>query len=230
MYHLRLTLETPAANVALDEALLAAAEAARLPGEVLRLWESTEAAVVLGKSSVASEIHADACRADGVPVLRRASGGAPVVVGPGCLMYALVLDRRARSELRGIDGAHEFVMSRMARALQRLVPGVGAQGTCDLVLPSTDGGPPRKFSGNSLRVKRDWVLYHGTILYDFALDRLERWLATPSRQPEYRAGRDHATFVTNFPASRATIEDTLLAAWDVRDPLPTGMVPTTLGV
>jgi lipoate-protein ligase A len=220
MYHLRLTLETPADNVSLDEALLAAAEAGQLPGEVLRLWESPAAAVVLGKSSVDSEVHADTCQADGVPMLQRASGGAPVAIGPGCLMYALVLDRRARPELRGIDGAHEFVMSRMAGALGRLVPGVGSQGTCDLVLPTTDGGPPRKFSGNSLRVKRDWVLYHGTILYDFPLDQLERWLAAPRRQPEYRAGRAHGAFVTNFPAERRALEDALVDEWIAEEPLP----------
>jgi lipoate-protein ligase A len=224
MYHFRFPVETPALNVALDEMLLAAAESGGLPGEVLRLWESRSFAVVLGKSSPASEIHADACAADSAPVLRRASGGAPVAIGPGCLMYALVLDRRKRPELRGIDGAHQLVMSRMVGALCRLVPVVGRLGTCDLVLPGDNGAPPRKFSGNSLRVKRDWVLYHGTVLYDFPLDRIERWLATPRRQPEYRAGRGHGTFVTNFPAPRAAIEQALIAAWQAHEPLPPGRI------
>jgi lipoate-protein ligase A len=219
MYQFHATLETAAENVALDEGLLAAAEAGQLPGETLRLWESHIYAVVLGKSSNASEIHADACEADGAPVLRRASGGAPVVIGPGCLMYALVLDRRVRPELRGIDGVHELVMSRMVAAFSNLAAGVGRLGTCDLVVPDASGGPPRKFSGNSLRVKRDWVLYHGTVLYDFPLERIERWLATPRRQPEYRAGRGHGAFVTNFPAPKAAIEHAIGDAWTAHEPL-----------
>jgi lipoate-protein ligase A len=219
MYQFKAPLETPADNVVVDEWLLEAAESGELPGEILRLWESRSFAAVLGKSSQASEILAEACEADGVPVLRRATGGAPVVIGPGCLMYSLVLDRRNRSELRGIDGAHQLVMGRMVAALDRLVPGVERLGTCDLVLPDASGGPARKFSGNSLRVKRDWVLYHGTVLYAFPLERIGRWLAMPRRQPEYRAGRGHEAFVTNFPASRAAIETAIIDAWEAHDRL-----------
>src|SRR5262245_44354777 len=117
MYQFTGVLDTPANNVCFDEALLELAEAGELPGETLRLWESRDFAVVLGKSSDVSEIHAELCEAESVPVLRRVSGGAPVVLGPGCLMYALVLDRRTRPELRGVDGAHDLVMNRMTAAL-----------------------------------------------------------------------------------------------------------------
>ena len=60
---LDLTLETPAENLALDEALLDAAESDTGPGEVLRLWESPREFVVLGTSSrAADEVNIDACR------------------------------------------------------------------------------------------------------------------------------------------------------------------------
>ena len=64
MYQLPLTLETPAANLALDEALLDAAIHGELPGEVLRLWQPAEFFVVLGRSSALGEVHEAACRAD----------------------------------------------------------------------------------------------------------------------------------------------------------------------
>ncbi len=213
MYHLALTLETAAANVTLDEELLRKAEAGEMDGETLRLWESPVPVVVLGRSSPDREIHEDACRRDGVAVVRRVSGGATVLAGPGCLMYALVLDRRRRPELRGVDAAHRFVLERMVAALAPLVPGVVRAGTSDLALAAGPGEPPRKFSGNSLRVKRSHLLYHGTILYDFALERVGRWLAAPVREPKYRGGRDHASFLTNFPATRAAIEASLIDAW-----------------
>ena len=220
MYHLPLTLETPAANLALDEALLDAAVDGQLPGEVLRLWEPAEFFVVLGRSSKVVEIHADACRRDGVAVLRRPSGGATILTGPGCLMYAVVLDAEQRHELRSVDRAHELVLGTIERALAPLAAGIARHGTSDLTIPATRAGdPPVKFSGNSLRLKRNRLLYHGTLLYDFPLDRIDQWLADPARRPKYRGERGHGQFVTNLPTTRAALETALTAAWDANEPL-----------
>jgi lipoate-protein ligase A len=220
MYQLPLTLETPAENLALDEALLDAAVAGELAGEVLRVWEPARYFVVLGRSSSAErEVRLEACRADGLPVLRRASGGSAVVAGPGCLMYALVLDARKRPELHGVDRIHQFVLGRNAVALSGVGVEVSRAGTSDLAISSSASADKSllKFSGNSLRLKRDCLLYHGTILYDFPLARLGRWLGEPARRPEYRGGRDHASFVSNFPARRDAIIGALLQAWEAQE-------------
>lgn len=220
MYHLPLTLETPAANLALDEALLDAAVEGQLPGEVLRLWEPTEFFVVLGRSSKVAEVHADACRQDNVALLRRPSGGATILTGPGCLMYALLLDAERRPELRSVDRAHELVLGAIERALAPLAPGIARHGTSDLTIPAPHAGdPPVKFSGNSLRLRRGHLLYHGTILYDFPLEQIEHWLAEPARRPNYRGERDHRQFVTNLPATRTALETALAAAWEADQPL-----------
>jgi lipoate-protein ligase A len=220
MYHLPLTLETPAANLALDEALLDAAVEGELAGEVLRLWEPTQYFVVLGRSSKIAEVHAAACRRDDVAVLRRASGGATILTGPGCLMYAVVLDAERRPELRSVDRAHELVLNTIAGALAPFAPGIARHGTSDLTIPAErPGAPPLKFSGNSLRLKRQRLLYHGTLLYDFPLDRIAAWLAAPARRPAYRGERDHRQFVTNLPATRASLEAALTAAWNATERL-----------
>lgn len=214
MYHLPLTLETPAANLALDEALLEAAEAGELPVEVLRTWEPVEPFVVLGRSSPLSEVNLEACRRDGVAVLRRASGGATVVAGPGCLIYALVLDRTARTELAGVDSAHQHVLTTIAGALSTFASEITRAGVSDLTLPAGGGGPLRKFSGNSLRIRRRRLLYHGTLLYDFPIERLSDWLARPVRQPDYRDQRSHADFLTNLPATQDALVTALSATWN----------------
>lgn len=221
MYHLPLTLETPAANLALDEALLDAAVEGELAGEVLRLWEPTQYFVVLGRSSKMAEVQTDACRREGVAVLRRPSGGATILTGPGCLMYAVLLDAERRPELRSVDRAHELVLDTIAAALSPFAPGIARHGTSDLTIPAErPGAPPLKFSGNSLRLKRQRLLYHGTILYDFPLDHVEKWLAAPARRPTYRGQRGHRQFVTNLPATRASLEAALTAAWGATAPLP----------
>src|SRR5688500_8323897 len=89
---LDLTLPSPAENLALDEALLDAAEADSTAEDVLRFWEPANYCVVVGRSSqVVVEVNLEACRRRGIPVVRRSSGGAAIVAGPGCLMYAVVL-------------------------------------------------------------------------------------------------------------------------------------------
>src|SRR5512145_101364 len=98
---LDLTLPTPAENLALDEALLDANEAGDLAGEVLRLWESPQPIVVIGRSSrLCDEVNEPACRAAKVPILRRPSGGAAILAGPGCLMYSVILRYAGREHLR----------------------------------------------------------------------------------------------------------------------------------
>lgn len=203
-----LTLETAAENVALDEALLEEAEAAGRPTEVLRLWESPQAAVVVGRSSkVTSEVNLDACRSLGVPVLRRTSGGAAIVAGPGCLMYAVVLSYERRPTLRNLDQAHGFVLSTMLTGLRTLAPDAQRQGTSDLTLDQY------KFSGNAVRCKRGHLLYHGTLLYNFPLPLVSQCLGTAPRQPDYRAGRGHERFVINLPVSGAALRAAIVAAW-----------------
>jgi lipoate-protein ligase A len=208
MMLLDLTLPTPAENLALDEALLDQAEAAAAPIEFLRVWESPQEAVVVGRSSRwVQEVDAEQCRRRGVPILRRCSGGAAVMIGPGCLMYAVVLSYELRPELRMIDSAHRFVLGKVACALQRCGVAVTCAGTSDVALDR------RKVSGNSLRCKRDNLLYHGTILCGFATEALEHCLRSPPRQPDYRGGRAHSDFVANLPLTCDQARSALIFEW-----------------
>ncbi len=208
MQLLDLTLDTPAENLALDEALLEEAEASGTMVGTLRLWEPRQHMVVVGRSSrVELEVNREACEAQGIPILRRSSGGAAIVTGPGCLMYSVVLSYAEHPALRSIDKAHRFVLDRNAQAINEVVSGAEYCGLSDLAI---DG---RKFSGNSLRCKQSHLLYHGTLLYDFPLDLIGECLKSPPRQPEYRAERSHADFVMNLPADAASLRRSLIKAW-----------------
>lgn len=206
---LDLTLHTPALNLALDEALLLDPAS----GETLRLWESPEPFVVLGRSSRhPEEVDVEACDRAGVPLLRRVSGGATIVTGPGCPMYAVTLDLRRRPELADLGAAHRFVLGRIADGLRGLAPSVAVAGTSDLTIDSH--GTRAKFSGNSLRRVRDRLLYHGTLLDRFDLPLISRVLRTAPRQPEYRALREHDEFVTNLGVGAEALRSALAAAWN----------------
>ena len=169
--------------------------------------------VVVGSSSrLTDEVHLEVCAARGVPVLRRPSGGAAIVTGPGCLMYSLVLSYHQRPKLRSIDQAHRFVLETIAAAIGRNVPDVHRAGISDLVHHE------RKFSGNSLRCKRGHLLYHGTLLHHFPLEKISELLKQPPREPEYREHRGHDGFVVNLPIDAAVLRQTLTAAFGVDSP------------
>jgi len=226
MQRFDLSLPTPAQNLAFDEAILEWAEENAADGEFLRLWESPQPMVVVGRSScVGKEVNEEFCRQERIPILRRSSGGAAIVTGPGCLMYALVLSYAVRPELKDITRAHSYILKQLTTSLGPLLSHAGTitcAGTSDLAMQRGAGsgergvGSPRsvrKFSGNSLRMKRTHLLYHGTLLYAFDLGLIEKCLRTPPRQPEYRNARPHGDFVMNVPATRQQLADAVITAF-----------------
>jgi len=218
MHFLDLTLPTLTENLALDEALLLEAEEGG--AEVLRLWEWPRLAVVLGAAGIlAADVHEAACLAEGVPILRRASGGGTVLLGPGCLVYSLVLDYDRAPALAHIPSSYCWILQRLCQALAPL--DVRPAGTSDLAwrvdAARGVGQIDRKISGNSQQRKRRHVLHHGTLLYDFDADRIGRYLTFPARRPEYRGERAHADFLVNLPIAREELKNRLCAVWQATE-------------
>jgi lipoate-protein ligase A len=58
-----------------------------------------------------------------------------------------------------------------------------------------------------------------SILYDFPIAMVERYLKLPKRQPEYRAGRPHEGFLMNLTLPRPALLIALRAAWHAADPM-----------
>ena len=208
------TLPSIEANLALDEALLIATEE-RGAGPVLRVWESPALAVVLGASSrLHEDVEVDLCRAEGVAVARRSSGGGTVLIGPGALNVTVVLPADAAPGLTAVDTSQAFVLERMAGALRQAGPLVRVQGSGDLTLAD------RKFAGSAQRRLRHHFFVHVSVLYEFPIAPIARYMRLPRRQPAYRAGRSHEDFLTNLPLSRSVLLDCVRAAWFPSDPAP----------
>ncbi|MBX7245444.1 MAG: lipoate--protein ligase family protein [Candidatus Sumerlaeaceae bacterium] len=204
---LDLSLPTPEENLALEEALLEAAEAGE-SGEILRLWESPVFFVVLGAGCrVAEDVNTEACARAGVPILRRCSGGGTVLQGPGCLNYSLVLSLDHRPELKSIAGTNIFVLSRVAAALATLGIAAEQAGISDIITGDM------KISGNAQKRKKHHILFHGTLLYSFDLLLVPRFLQEPKRQPGYRDYRRHKDFLTNIDASPRELKTAIEAAF-----------------
>jgi lipoate-protein ligase A len=214
MKYLDLTFENPASNLACDEALLELFETGQLEGSLLRTWESTHYFIVLGHSNrLNTEVNLSACTKDGIPILRRISGGGAVLQGPGCLNYSLILDCGAH-RIRTVGDGFHYVLERHRGVIEKLA-GVQARanGTSDLTISG------RKFSGNAQYRKARFVLVHGTFLLDFDLPIIERYLRMPARQPAYRGQRSHLEFVANLNVASGPVRAGLRDAWTAEEVL-----------
>jgi lipoate---protein ligase len=207
MSFLDLTLRTVEENLALDEALLLEADEGR-GGAVLRFWELSHFAVVLGASRrLASDVVVENCQADGVPIARRSSGGGTVVIGPGALNVTVVLPVSAAAGLAAVDVAQQFVLQRIAASIRVCGQPVEVLGSGDLTCAG------RKFGGSAQRRLRSWFFVHCSLLYDFPLEQISRYLRLPDRQPAYRAGRSHEDFLMNLGVPRKILSEVVRSTW-----------------
>jgi lipoate-protein ligase A len=207
-------LNDPARLLAFDEAALDLTE--DTGRELFWTWESCRHFVAVGLGqSVAREVELEFCRAHGIPIFRRCSGGGAVVQGPGCLSYGVTLLMDRNPALAAVTATNHWVMARTRDALIGLgVGGIRISGYTDLALAMN--GRPTKFSGNAQRRRRRALLFHGTLLHGFDLSLLARCLRHPSAEPDYRGGRHHGEFVANLAVSRVRIETALAAAWQAQ--------------
>jgi lipoate---protein ligase len=83
----------------------------------------------------------------------------------------------------------------------------------------TQGQTFRKFSGNSQRRHKNFLLFHGTFLLDFNLALVGECLKFPSRQPDYRSSRSHREFLMNLNVPAAVMKTALQKIWQAEEPL-----------
>lgn len=201
-------------NLALDEAILEEAHEGQWTGLAVRTWMAAAPVVVVGSSSrIDEEVDRGACESLGVGIVRRPSGGATVVLGPGCLMWSVVEAHPLGAP--PVDRIHADMLEPLRAVLAAAVrpeASVERRGSSDLVLlkrgPASGAAADvaLKVSGNALRVRRHGVLYHGTLLDGFDLELISRVLRHPPREPEYRGRRPHRDFLANLGLGRSALE------------------------
>ncbi|MCK4872075.1 MAG: hypothetical protein KAS72_05060 [Phycisphaerales bacterium] len=152
--------------------------------------------VVLGSGSREKiEIDLDACRAENVPVLRRQGGGCAVLLDPGNVIVSVVATGLPFGQHRQqFDVLTEWLID----GLNRIgILGVMHTDICDLALDD------RKVGGACLYRSRDLLYYSVSLLVEPNMELVTQCLKHPPREPEYRRGRSHASFMGSLDGGNA---------------------------
>lgn len=193
-------------NLAFDEARAKSAYATG--NRLLRFWWGDSPAIVMGSSQRAGDVaDTNACAAQGVPILKRCSGGGAVLEKSEVFNYTLITPAPPHLD---VAASFQEGTNLVGSILANLgIAGV-RRGTSDVAVGD------RKISGNALARRWKAQLVHGTLLVDFDFDLADQVLKHPPREPDYRHGRSHREFLVTLrelgiQADRKHIEE---AAFD----------------
>ncbi|MCB1186225.1 lipoate--protein ligase family protein [bacterium] len=205
------------ANLAAEAALL---EQCAYEQRAACLFYVNDPCIVLGRSNQPSEwVDIAQAEADGIPVVRRISGGGTVYHDNDNLNFSFIVPRAQLNELCGLVGEGALSTSAYIDFFRSLVIGAlsvhggewTATGTSDISLNG------RKVSGNAQRIAHRAVLHHGTLMLHCPLTAIERYLPIPPDRP----GVSHADFITGlaeegYPADMEQLREWLYAAFVAR--------------
>jgi lipoate-protein ligase A len=177
--------DDPAVNVALDAVLL------EQPGPpVARLWRNPLSIVLGYNQDPRRSVNLYYCWRNCIPLIRRITGGGTVLHDLGNLNFSLILPR----ELLSFDINTRRLYARLSEipisALQSLGIPASVSPLNDIVVKG------KKVSGLAMRIARERLLFHGTILWKTPVEIIERALIAPVQ----RGFETHQRYISSLSA------------------------------
>jgi lipoate-protein ligase A len=186
-------LRPAAQNIALNRALLEAREADEIPS-TLRFLRFTPCALLGYHQSAEQEIDLDHCRSSQIAVQRRITGGGAIYFDEGQLGWELYLHRR------DLDTSDMQTISR--RLCHAAATAISALGVDARYRPRNDiEVDGRKISGTGGAFDGDALLFQGTLLIEFDVEKMLRVLRIPAEKLSDKAiasARDRVTSLTEL--------------------------------
>lgn len=161
-------------GLAADEALASRVGSGASP-PTLRLYTYRSHCALVGRfQNVENEIHIDNCRADGIPINRRPTGGGAIIMGADQLGIALTIPGRR-------EDSYSHARELMERFSEGIVRGANSLGVNAQFRRKNDievNG--RKLVGLGIyRAPTDGLLFHASLLVDLDVPLMLRVLNTP---------------------------------------------------
>lgn len=172
----------PYTNLATEEYLLK-----NTSSDIFMLWRSQPSIIVGKHQNAMAEINYFFVRENGIPVIRRLSGGGTVYHDLGNLNYTFI-----------VNGAEGNLVNfrRYTQPIIDVLRGLGVdarfEGKNDLRVNG------KKISGNAEHVYKNRVLHHGTLLVGSNLENLSMALKSPTNRYSDRAVQSIRSVVANL--------------------------------
>jgi lipoate---protein ligase len=193
-------------QMALDEVLLGRLAAGRR-GPMLRFWEWSERALVLGSHQVlANEVDAGEARALGFTVARRMSGGGTMIVEPGrTITYSLYAPETLVAGRSFVD-SFAFLDAWVVDCLRGLGVPAGYRPVNDLV------SPEGKIGGAAQARRHGFVLHHAAIAHAMDTDIVARLIRIGRERVSPRGVRSAERTVSPLDRWLSLDRDAVVAA------------------
>lgn len=164
-----------------------------------------EPVVVMGSGNVATEeVELERCAASGIAVLRRYGGGGTVLLHDGCVVVSAGLwVKQAFQNKLYFFRLNQAIIDCLA-ARWPVLARLDQRGLSDIVFGDL------KVAGTSLFRSRNYLLYQASVLVDPQASFVARHLKHPTKEPDYRKGRPHGSFMTGLAEIVATDVMTVL--------------------
>ncbi len=147
--------------------------------------------VVLGRSNkISSSVNTENTEADKIKIIRRPSGGESVFLSPKMLIISI--------KMAIVKGEKPDFYFRKANGLitdcliQQGVENIHSKGISDLSIGN------KKILGSSIYRNNNSMFYHAVLNINEDINLITKYLKHPKREPHYRQGRIHSSFVTSL--------------------------------
>lgn len=166
------------------------------------VWRVDQPSVVVGQGNrVLDSLRLDAIARDGIRVYRRPSGGQPVYLSPRTLQLTVLLKEHGlTSPLLYFHEINKLLIQTLGRLLGMRLQ---MRGTSDLATEDE-----RKVFGSSIYRGRGRIFYHGVLNVSEKPETVGRYLLHPPKEPDYREGRDHLSFIASLAEFFPGVDET----------------------
>lgn len=149
--------------------------------------------VVLGSGNKLDlEVDESFCSRFEIPMTRRYGGGGTVVLYPGCVVITVgAWMNDSFSNTLYFKVLNQAVIDALAVTWPRL-GSLSQAGISDIVMGE------KKVAGTSLFRSRHYLLYQASLLVNIDRDLVGGCLKHPTKEPDYRKGRSHESFLTSL--------------------------------
>jgi lipoate-protein ligase A len=188
----------PTLNLALEQYVF---DTLSCNGEFFMLWQNRDSVIVGLHQNTAEEINRAYVDRNGIPVVRRLSGGGAVFHDLGNLNFSFITSVPDAGKLDYRSSCKPIL-----EALEELGVYAETSGRNDITLNG------KKFSGNARYVRNGHLMHHGTILFDTDLGKMAEGLRVPEDKIISKGVKSVPARVTNLRA-HLPMDMTVMEFW-----------------